>query len=213
MFTGIIQRVGVIRSVQAVGAGRRLVIDISDLAAGLKLGDSVATNGVCLTVSQISPPTAAFDAVTQTLGRTNLIDLTAGSKVNLELPLLLGGRLDGHLVQGHVDGVAHLQQPGHAPDWLWRFGCPENLTSQMVPKGSVALDGVSLTVVGVQPTSFTVALIPTTLAGTTLGQLAVGAKVNVETDILGKYVQRYLGNLAAGGGLTMDKLRRAGFAE
>lgn len=213
MFTGIIQRVGVVRSVQSAGAGRRLVIDIADLAAGLKLGDSVAINGVCLTVSQISPPTAGFDAVTETLGRTNLIDLAAGSKVNLELPLALGGRLDGHLVQGHVDGMAHLQHPGQAPDWLWRFGCAESLTSQMVPKGSVALDGVSLTLVDVQATGFTVTLIPTTLAGTTLGQLAVGAKVNVETDILGKYVQRYLGNLAAGGGLTMDKLRRAGFVE
>jgi len=211
MFTGIIQHVGSVRSVARSADSSRLVIDLGPLANGLVTGQSVAVDGVCLTVAGLDRQTATFDAVAQTLAGTNLGQLRASSRVNLELPLALGGRLDGHLVAGHVDGLATLEQVGRAPDWLWRFGCQADLAAQMAPKGSVAVNGVSLTLVAVEQTGFSVALIPTTLARTNLGQLSAGAKVNVETDILGKYVRRYLQAMSRPGGLTLDKLRRAGF--
>jgi riboflavin synthase len=214
MFTGIIQHIGMVVTVERQAADSRLVVDVGSLAGGLKAGDSVAVSGVCLTAASLEGQAAAFDVVSETLSRTSLGRVFAGAKVNLELPLALGGRLDGHLVQGHVDGLARLEQVGRALTGLWQFGCDAALAAQMAPKGSVALDGVSLTLVDVLPSGFTVALIPTTLAKTTLGQLRRGDMVNVETDILGKYVQRYLQALAGGDeGLTVEKLRRAGFVD
>ena len=215
MFTGIIQHIGTVRAIEPGPGSTRLVVDVGPLAAGLELGHSLAVSGVCLTVSDLAGSVCSFDAVAQTLSRTTLGRLKAGSAVNLEPALALGGRLDGHLVQGHVDGQAKLTRVGTAPDWLWEFSCEGALAAQMAPKGSVALDGVSLTLVDVWPEAFSVALIPTTLSATTLGRLSAGDCVNVETDILGKYVQRYLRALAGAGGggegLTLEKLRKAGF--
>ena len=218
MFTGIVRHVGRIESTRSAAGGARLAIDLGPLAAGLKLGDSVAVSGACLTVTALDGSRASFDVVAETLRRTTLGSLTSGARVNLERSLSLGQTLDGHLVQGHVDGVATVRSAGRPErdgGRLWEFAAEAGLVGQMVAKGSVAIDGVSLTLVDVADERFSVALIPTTLAETTLADLAVGATVNVETDLIGKYVLRYLrqmtGSAAAPDGLSLDKLRQAGF--
>lgn len=214
MFTGIVQHVGVVRRTEPAAAGRRLAIDVGPLAEGLRLGDSIAINGACLSATSLDGPAVGFDAVPETLARTNLGRLSAGSRVNLERAMALGGRLDGHLVQGHIDGLARLERVDRTGGQWWvSFTCDRALTDEMVGKGSVALDGVSLTLVDVSDGRFSVALIPMTLRDTTLGERGPGDPVNVETDVLGKYVRRMLGQLAEpGGGLTLEKLRQAGFA-
>ncbi len=192
MFTGIVETLGRVVRVEPDPAGRRLVV-AAEFAPHLKLGDSVAVNGACLTVVAHDAATFAFQAVPETLRRTNLGDLAAGDRVNLERALRLGDRLDGHLVQGHIDGVGRVverQRQGDA-EFVW-FACPPELTVQMAPKGSVAVDGVSLTLVDVGADRFSVALIPHTLANTTLGFRPVGAAVNLETDLLAKYVSKCL---------------------
>lgn len=212
MFTGIVRHVGKVLSAAASPAGRRLRIDLGPLAGGLALGDSVAVNGACLTACAIEGAAAEFDVVSETLARTTLGELGVGAGVNLERSLRAGDALDGHIVQGHVDGQAELRAVRRGGQWVLEFAAPRDLTAQMVPKGSVALDGVSLTLVDVTDERFSVALIPTTLAETTLGRLKVGGRVNVETDVIGKYVLKCLGRLGApGGGLTLEKLRQAGF--
>jgi riboflavin synthase len=196
VFTGIVEAVGRVATVEAHGAATRLVIDAGALCQGVRVGDSVAVNGGCLTVTAVEEGRLAFDAMPETLERTALGDLGAGSPVNLERALLAGGRLDGHIVQGHVDGV------GRVREWLRQgedvrlfVDCPPEFAEWLVEKGSVAIDGVSLTVVGVVDAGFDVALIPHTLAATTLGALAPGDRVNLEADVLGKYVKRYLERL------------------
>lgn len=213
MFTGIVRHVGTVLDARAGGGGRRLTVDLGPLAEGLATGDSVAVSGVCLTATGLAAAAATFDVVAETASRTTLGALTVGAKVNLERALQLGGTLDGHLVAGHVDGVAEVRSVDRGPNRRQvEFTAPSELTDAMVPKGSVALDGVSLTLVEAAGGTFCVALIPATLAGTTLGDLAAGAKVNVETDLIGKYVRRCLQALAGGGELTLAKLRQAGFA-
>jgi len=214
MFTGIVRYVGVIEGVRPGAGGERLTIDMGPLVEGLTEGDSVAVSGACLTACTIDGCKVGFDVVGETLKRTTLGSLSAGSKVNLERSLRPSDALDGHLVQGHVDGLAQVKAVRAGPERLVEFAADRTLTQQMVTKGSVCIDGVSLTLVGVARESFSVALIPTTLRETTLGGLAVGAKVNVETDLIGKYVRKYLSSLGrsdAGGGLTMEKLKDAGF--
>ena len=213
MFTGIIRHVGAVRSSRSIAAGRRLTIDLGPLAGGLRSGDSVAVCGACLTADRIEANSAEFDVVAETLSRTTLGGLRPGDKVNLERSLRMGDGIDGHLVQGHVDAVASVRSLGRGDQHVVEFSVPAALADQMVPKGSVTIDGVSLTLVDVGRDVFSVALIPTTLVETTLADLAVGDKVNVETDILGKYVRRYLGGStgSSSGGLTLDKLRSSGF--
>lgn len=219
MFTGIIRYVGTVLDVRPGEGGCRLRLDVGPLARNLKRGDSLAVNGVCLTAESVSPPAAEFDAVAETLSRSTLGRLRAGAKVNLEPALSAEGRFDGHIVQGHVDGLATVTRVSVRQPWTVEFAAPRELTDQMVPKGSVALDGVSLTLAEVRDGAFGVALIPTTLAETTLKQLAIGDAVNVEIDVLGKYVRRCLRQMleersveTSPGGLTLEKLRRAGFA-
>lgn len=215
MFTGIIRHVGVVKSTRPAAGGLRLAIDAGPLAEGLGLGDSIAVNGACLTAVDISGPTVDMDVMAETVARTTLGDLRPGGKANLERPMTLGGTLDGHMVQGHVDGTATVKQVRRAEAYVVEFTAAAELTVQMVPKGSVAVDGVSLTLVDVSPDGFSVALIPTTLADTTLGDLSAGSKVNVETDVIGKYVLKYLrqmgGAEAQGGPLTLERLTEAGF--
>jgi riboflavin synthase len=193
MFTGLVEALATVRHLAFDGTGCRLTLLAPGLAGQLALGESVAVNGACLTVVRRDEQTCDFQAGPETLRRTNLGALQAGERVNLERSLRLGDRLGGHLVQGHVDGVGSIERRLEQGEWLtmW-FRCPAELAAQMVSKGSVAVDGVSLTLVDVEAERFSVALIPHTLANTTLGFKGPGAPVNLETDLLAKYVFRQL---------------------
>lgn len=214
MFTGIIQHVGRVIGASETASGRRLRVEIGPLAARVAPGGSIAVDGACLTAAAVSGAAADLDAVPETLGRTTLGDLRPGGAVNLELPLAAGAPLDGHVVQGHVDGVAEVVAVDRAgAGHVLRLSAAADLTGQMVPKGSVALAGVSLTLVDVAAGRFSTALVPETLARTTLGELRPGGRVNVELDVLGKYVRGYVAGLLGrpGEGLTAEKLRESGF--
>jgi riboflavin synthase len=190
MFTGLVEVLGTVRALRSEGSGRRLVIVAPSLAGELTLGESVAINGACLTVVACDAETCCFEVGPETLRRTNLGALQTGDR---ERSLRLSDRLGGHLVQGHVDAVGHLEGRKADGDWVmvW-FRCPPPLLSQVVPKGSIAVDGVSLTVVDVTDQAFSVALIPHTLAVTSLGLRQPGDPVNLETDLLAKYVAKAL---------------------
>src|SRR6266849_5396233 len=193
MFTGLVETLGNIERVTPDGAGRDLLIAAPQLSADLSVGDSVAINGACLTVVSHDARTFRFQAGPETLARTNLGELVPGDRGNLKRSIRLTDRLGGHLVQGHIDGIGHIAERRREGDWeLFWFTCPESLSSQMVPKGSVAVDGVSLTLVAVESARFSVALIPHTLTQTTLGFKLPGASVNLETDLLAKYVWKYM---------------------
>jgi riboflavin synthase len=193
MFTGLIEVLGAVRHMEAEGAGRHLVVAAPSLAGDLTLGESVAVNGACLTVVAHNDDTCRFQVGPETLHRTNLGELATGDRVNVERSLRLSDRLGGHLVQGHIDGTGRIAERMQEGDWerVW-FRCPGELAAQMVSKGSIAVDGVSLTLVDVTADGFSVALIPHTLAQTTLGFKRVGAVVNLETDLLAKYVFKFL---------------------
>ena len=193
MFTGLVESLG--RVVEAVPEppGLRLVVDADHVATDASLGDSICTSGCCLSVVRIDGSRLVFELGPETLARTTLGGLKPGAPVNLERSLRLSDRLGGHLVTGHVDGMGRLAAKVQEGDWVTsRFTAPPQLLAQMASKGSVAIDGVSLTLVDVTPTEFSVALIPHTLAHTTLGSLAVGDGVNLETDLVFKYVDRWL---------------------
>jgi riboflavin synthase len=193
MFTGLVEALGTVRGLAPEGPGRRLTVAAPSLSGELALGESVAVNGACLTVVAADAETCSFQAGPETLARTNLGGLRPGDRINLERSLRLGDRLGGHLVQGHVDGVGAVDERRPDGEWLtvW-FRCPPALTAEMVSKGSVAVDGVSLTLVDVAADRFSVAVIPHTLAHTTLGLKRPGDPVNLETDLLGKYVIKCL---------------------
>lgn len=193
MFTGLVQSLGKVAAVVDQPPGRRLLIELSQPHGGVRIGDSVALNGCCLTVVEIAEGRWAFEAGPETLRRTNLGRLAPGSRVNLERSLCVGDSLGGHFVTGHIDGVGAVAAREDQGDWttMW-FACPVELGRQMTSKGSIAVDGVSLTLVDVEAQRFSVALIPHTLAHTTLGERRAGDEVNLETDLLAKYVQRLL---------------------
>ncbi|HUE58385.1 MAG TPA: riboflavin synthase [Acidimicrobiales bacterium] len=188
MFTGIVEELGAVSAVEPAGEGARLVISAKVVTQGTRIGDSIAVNGCCLTAVDLGPGWWAADAVAETLARTNLGSLRAGDPVNLERPLAVGDRLGGHLVQGHVDGVGRVVSP--APDLHISAG--DGVLAYVVEKGSVTVDGVSLTVVSVLPDGFTVALIPHTMSVTTLGRKLPGDTVNLEADVIAKYTERLL---------------------
>jgi riboflavin synthase len=191
MFSGIVEALGTVAEIRMEPPGCRLIIREPKIAADTRVADSICVNGCCLTVVEQMEDTFAFQAGPETLARTNLGELQPGSRVNLERALAVGGRLGGHFVSGHIDGVGTLHSREDYGDWsTFRFSLPRTLSAQMASKGSIAVDGVSLTIVESDPDRFSVALIPFTLAVTTLGPLTVGGKVNLETDILAKYVQR-----------------------
>jgi riboflavin synthase len=203
MFTGIVDGVGRVGSVRRTRHGVRITVEGR---FSVTPGASVAVNGVCLT--SLGKKGLAFDAIPETLRRTTLGRLKVGARVNLERAMAGDARLDGHIVQGHVDGtgvVESLSRRGGAATLAVRV--PSYLSNQIVPKGSIAVDGVSLTVVDAEPGRFTVALIPATLARTTLGRLRKGDRVNIETDVLAKYARR-----RAASRISKAFLRRAGFA-
>ncbi len=193
MFTGIVTEVGLVADYERTDRGRRLTVRAPQTTEDLRTGDSVAVNGICLTAVVVIPPHFQVEAMAETLARSNLGGLDRGSSVNLERPLQMGGRLDGHIVQGHIDApgvVTRIQTEGRSK--RVRISVPDGLERYLVYKGSVAVDGVALTVTAVGTGSFEVALIPHTLEVTTLRDLEVGDTANVEVDILAKYVERLL---------------------
>jgi riboflavin synthase len=193
MFTGLVEELGVVEQVSQGQGSVRLVIKAPRVSEDAELGDSIAVNGCCLTVVKRNRSLLTFDAGSETLSRTNLGRLDQGSRVNLERSLKAGDRLGGHLVLGHIDGTGVLLKRRDEGEWShFTFRVASRLMRQMASKGSVAVDGVSLTLVHVDVERFSVALIPHTLDNTTLGMLEVGDVVNIETDVLAKYVERQL---------------------
>lgn len=193
MFTGIVEELGKVVAVEPRGDSAVLRVRGPTVAGGAGPGDSVAVNGVCLTVVDVAGDLFSADVVKETLDRSSLGELVPGSSVNLERPLRVDGRLDGHLVQGHVDGTGRILSREQGEQWdVVRISLPADLARYVVAKGSVALDGVSMTVVDVGPDAFTVSVIPTTRRLTVLGSKAPGELVNVEVDVIAKYVESLL---------------------
>jgi riboflavin synthase len=189
MFTGIVQTMGVVRSIRQGSTAARLALDAPQLARPIAAGSSIAVNGVCLTVADSDDSRIEFDVIPETLSRSTLNNLHPGARVNLEKALRAGDPLDGHMVQGHVDGLARLHDLRSGPGGhLLTFRVDAELIAYIIPKGSIAIDGVSLTIATVEADTFTVALIPTTLGVTTLSTLKVGDHVNIETDILARTI-------------------------
>ncbi|MBR1671397.1 MAG: riboflavin synthase [Fretibacterium sp.] len=222
MFTGLVETTGRVRAFHRAGAVYCLSIEAPDIAPELVLGQSVSVSGACLSVTALHGDSFDVDMMPETVTRTWFgASLRPGARVNLERALRLGDRLDGHMVLGHVDGTAMLRElAGNAQTREAVFSAPQELLRGIVPKGSVALDGVSLTVIAASETGFSVGLIPTTLASCTLGDLAVGMSVNLETDILGKYVERLIGGSSTrrraltpglSPGLSIEELRELGY--
>lgn len=215
MFTGIVQFMGVVRAIRRGSAAARLVLDAPGLPRPLVIGSSIAVNGVCLTVTAFDDSRIEFDVIPETLSRSTLGALAAGAAINLEPSLRAGDPLDGHMVQGHVDGVGVVRSiESGAGGHVVTFKAGEELMPFVIPKGSIALDGVSLTVASVAGNRFSVALIPTTLGATTLSQWRVGQCVNVETDILARTVVSTLKRWHASEtapALTLERLRENGW--
>jgi riboflavin synthase len=213
MFTGIIEKVCTLKSARRSAGAMVLTVDLDELAGECKIGDSIAVNGVCLTVARLEGNLAAFDVSGETLAKSNLAKLTAASKVNIELSMKIGDRFGGHIVMGHVDGVAKIKaidKRGEFADIVCE--AESELLNQMVIKGSVAVDGISLTIAAMEAKSFSVAIIPETLNRTTLGGARIGDVVNIETDIISKTIKKQLENiLPQGQTLTVEKLKQLGF--
>ena len=208
MFTGIVERMGKLKRLARRGGVLQLTVTCEDFLTDVVPHDSIALSGVCLTATAVTPPDVVFDVVEETVSKTTLALFSPGAPLNLEKAVSASGRFGGHFVTGHVDGAAVFAGRNRTDEAA--FSAPRDLVRDMIPKGSVALDGVSLTIASIEADRFTVALIPWTLAHTTLGQLRRGDSVNVETDLIGKWVRRIM---SEGGrdGLTPDKLVEHGF--
>jgi riboflavin synthase len=195
VFTGIVEELGDVVAIEELGDASRFRLRGPVVTEGAKHGDSIAVNGVCLTVVDLGNGEFTADVMAETLNRSSLGALAVGSKVNLERPMALGGRLGGHLVQGHVDGTGTIVERKPSEHWeIVKISLPADLTRYVVEKGSITVDGISLTVVDAGLDYFTVSLIPTTLALTTLGAKQPGDPVNLEVDVIAKYVERMLGD-------------------
>jgi riboflavin synthase len=193
MFTGIIEELGSIRKIATIDNGARLEVSAPSILKDAKIGDSIAVNGVCLTLVDQGPDWFASDITSETINRTSLKQARAGSPVNLERPLTPSSRLGGHIVQGHVDGVGELIEARAAGEgWVVRIGFPPELARYIVEKGSIAVDGISLTVAALGENWFEVAIIPHTWKVTNLSSLNRGATVNLEVDVIAKYVERMM---------------------
>ena len=208
MFTGIVEELGTVET-----AGPRLTVRCSTVMEDMTEGASIAVNGVCLTAVNLRPGSFSADLAPETLRRSNLGDLRAGSRVNLERPLSPSGRLSGHIVQGHVDGTGEFLalDPLGADNWWLRVRVPAELDPFLVFKGSIAIDGISLTIASLESDVLSVTIIPHTYRNTTLGGYRPGARVNLECDILAKHVEKMLRKLDVKGGLTVEKLRENGY--
>ena len=192
VFTGLVEEVGRVVSLE-VGQTFRMRVSAGRVIEGTRKGDSISVNGVCLTVSEMDEETLTFHAMPETLRRTALGDLAEGGAVNLERAMSPAGRFGGHIVQGHVDGVGEVVDVSPEGDAeIWAFAAPEGVLRYAVEKGSISVDGISLTVVSVLDSSFTVSILPQTRANTNLDELGAGDRVNLEADVIGKYVERLL---------------------
>jgi riboflavin synthase len=192
MFTGIIEEVGTIQELHFISEGAVITAAACIVPPSLNIGDSIAINGVCLTATQTSQGSFSCDISPETLRLSSFKQARQGTKINLERSLMLGGRLGGHFVQGHVDGVGKLASKTRSGEgWEMSFEFPRNLERYLVYKGSIAVDGISLTISSLAKNSFAVAVIPHTLESTNLNQLRIGDPVNLEADILGKYFERF----------------------
>jgi riboflavin synthase len=214
MFTGIVERVGHIESLEIGPQGSRLRVHAGPLAASLHVSDSIAVNGCCLTVVELSGELFAADLSSETLRRTAFAEMKAGARVNLERPLTAGKELGGHFMQGHVDGVGRIGRL--APDganWWLGVRLPRELGRYVAMKGSIAIDGISLTVANIAADTVEAAIIPFTYSNTNLQALGIGDAVNIEADILAKYVERLLETRtgAAASALTLERLAQEGF--
>jgi riboflavin synthase len=214
MFTGLIEDLGTLRDIRTGADQARLTVATRLPMAELSLGESIAVNGVCLTLTAFSDGAFSADVSPETMDCTTLGSLTRGAHVNLERALRLSGRLGGHLVTGHIDGqgrIVERRKDGNA--WRFKFKTDAAVSSFLVAKGSVTIDGISLTVNEVSEDTFSLAIIPLTLAKTTLQERNLGDDVNIETDLIGKYVARFLqnGSVAKPQGVTMDLLAKNGF--
>lgn len=212
MFTGLVETLGTVTALEKADNGIRLSVKpMTDYE--LKTGDSVSVNGVCLTVTDTGKNAPAFDVSPETLRSTNLGELRVGNKVNLERALRLSDRLGGHVVTGHVDGVGTILEKRQAGEYtFYTFEAPAAISRYIVKKGSIAIDGISLTVVDIERRGFSVAIIPHTLKATNIGGKNVGDRVNLEADILGKYVEKFLGRNDNDKNL-MELLKEGGFAK
>lgn len=211
MFTGIIEEVGHVKSLRRGAKSFTLEVDASLVMEGTQVGDSIATNGVCLTVTSLTGHGFTADVMPETVQRTALGELTAGSPVNLERALSLQTRLGGHIVSGHIDGTGRISDRRQDDTALWlTVECDSRLLRYIIEKGSITIQGVSLTVARVDDRSFAVSLIPHTQAATTLHNARIGDRVNLENDIIAKYVEKLLGQSSADSSI-MTKLRENGF--
>jgi riboflavin synthase len=213
MFTGLIQETGNIVDVEKLGAGTRITVNAGGVASELKIGDSVAVSGVCLTAVKTGAAQFSADLAEETVERTSLGGLKQGSVVNLELPAQTGARLGGHIVQGHVDGVARLLSLERIPggeDWRLSLEIPLDLTRYVVAQGSITVEGISLTVAKIENTLVEIAIIPHTYQATNLHAISPGAPLNVEVDVLAKYAEK-IARGAAPGKLTVAELIQQGF--
>jgi len=214
MFTGIIEEVGRISRIDVRGENRRIQISANAVPAELKTGDSVSVSGVCLTALDIQPDSFHADLAPETWQRTSFSRLKSGALVNLELPMRASGRFDGHIVQGHVDGVGRLQrfdQIAGTDNWWLTIQLPAELEKYVVQKGSISIEGISLTVAEMKGRDCTVAIIPHTVESTNLKSLRPGDSVNLEVDVVAKYVEKMMRSKTPESALTVEQLVREGF--
>ena len=215
MFTGIVEEVGKVTKIEQTGGTRKITVKSKKLSKELKLGDSIAVSGICLTAVRIKPGESfGADLADETWVRTSLSRITEGAEVNLELPMKADGRFGGHVVQGHVDGTGKFMGlepiPGAQDYWL-HIELPANMTKYVVYKGSIAVEGISLTVAKIEGQHLTIAIIPHTTEATNLKSLKPGDPVNIETDIVAKYLEKWMNKGGQENALTVQKLAAQGF--
>lgn len=213
MFTGIVEHLASVKKLSTKAGGAELFLDFLDLYNDLKLGESIAINGVCLTVNDVKGQIVSFDVSGETLKKSALGKLRSAEKVNIERALRVGDRLGGHFVTGHVDGIGTIKEKKQsAEQCTTSFSVENKFTDMMIEKGSVSIDGISLTIVDLSEGVFSVALIPYTLTSTTMGLKKVGDRVNIEIDMMGKWIKKLMANVQRKkGGVTKEQLMEQGF--
>jgi len=210
MFTGIIEEIGTVEKISPLSGGRKLFINSAKIVQDIKVNDSIAVNGVCLTAVKVDENGFWVDAVGETMRKTTFSSVTAGTKVNLERAMRIGARLDGHIVQGHVNGVGKLLKINrHGDSYLIDFSAPDNLLKYMIAEGSICVNGISLTIARLNGAVFTISVIPHTWENTTFKYLKSGAGVNLEADVIAKYVEKLLTYNKSE--LSVERLKEEGF--